>query len=110
VSTAPLQPNTPSASPLPADAEAEAVMRQLHASGLVTMIDGYVPLHNNPKGAALLKLRNGKLALLVPHMESETFLRRNARRADIIIMAGADGKAVVVTPLEQFLAETISPS
>lgn len=92
----------------PADALAAGVMRQLTATGLLASVDGYVPLHGNPKGVALLKFRNGKQALLVPHMESEAFLRQNARRADFIIMTGADGKAVVVTPLEQFLAESVS--
>lgn len=95
-----------SGEPLPADVAAVAVMNQLGAMGLVNGVDGYVALHNNPKGAALLRLRTGKQALLVPHMESEAFLRHNARRVDFIIMTGTDGKAFVVSPLEQFLAES----
>lgn len=91
-----------------ADGLAAGVMRQLTATGLLSGVDGYVALHGNPKGAALLKFRNGKQALLVPHMESEAFLRHNARRVDFIIMTGSDGRAVIVTPLEQFLAESVS--
>lgn len=94
--------------PRPADISASSVVRQLTISGLLRGIDGYVPLHGNPRGAVLLRLRNGKQALLVPHMESEAFLRHNARRAELIIMVGTDGKAVTVQPLEQFLAEAIS--
>lgn len=91
-----------------ADAAAAPVMNQLIQAGLTNgSIEGYVELHGNSKGAALLRLRNGKLALLVPHMESEAFLRRQARRVDLIIMAGIDGKAVVITPLEQLLSENM---
>ncbi len=94
--------------PPPADIAASGVIRQLTISGLLRGIDGYVALHGNPQGAALLRLRNGQQALLVPHMESEAFLRHNARRAEFIIMVGTDGKAVVAQSLEQFLAESIA--
>lgn len=92
---------------LPADVAAAGVMKQLGAGGLVTGIDGYIPLHGNSKGAVLLRLRTGKSALLVPQIESEAFLRHNARRADMIIMVGNDGKALVVSTLEHFLAENM---
>lgn len=94
--------------PIAADVAASGVMKQLEAAGLVTTIDGYVPVHGNPKGAVMLRLRNGKSALLVPQMESEAFLRHNSRRADMIIMVGHDGKGVVVSTLEHFLAENMS--
>jgi len=92
---------------LRADIAAAGVMSQLRAANLVSTVEGYLELHGNPQGVAILKLRNGKTALLVPGMESEAFLRRNARRAEYIIMAGADGKAVVIQPMEQFLADSL---
>lgn len=94
--------------PHPADILAASAIRQLTRAGLYDHVAGYVELHGNPKGAALLRLRNGKHALLVPHMESEAFLRKNHRRADIIIMTGTDGGAFVVTSLEQLISDSIS--
>lgn len=96
--------------PQPADVAASGVFSRLQAAGMVRGIEGYIELHGNPKGAAILRLRNGKLALLVPHMESEGFLQHNAKRVDMIIMEGAGGSAFVVRPIEQLLAEGITLS
>ncbi len=96
--------------PVPADIKAQQVMSKLQHAGFVRAVEGYIEVHGNPKGAAILRLRDGKLALLVPHMESESFLRHNARRVDMIIMAGSDGNGFVVRPLEQLIAESITLS
>lgn len=97
-------------SSVPADIAADAIIRQLKLSGLLGSIEGYLDLHGNRKGAAILSLRNGKRALLVPHMESEAFFRRHASRVDVIIVMGSDGKGLVVTPLEEMLSDNISLS
>lgn len=91
--------------PQPADITAATVIRRLKLSGLMGSVEGYIPLHGNPKGVAILSLRNGKRALLVPQMESEMFFRRHAPQADYIIVMGTDGGSLVVTPFEQLLAE-----
>ena len=96
-----------SAAHLPADERAHDVIKKMNAISLLESINGYFELHGNPKGVAILQLRNRKTALLVPHMESEAFLRRNSKRADMIIMVGTDGKAVVVRPLEDLIADSI---
>lgn len=96
--------------PQPADVAAKSVFSRLQTAGLLRGIEGYVELHGNPKGGVILRLRDGKLALLVPHMESEGFLQHNAKRVDMIIMAGAGGSAFVVRPIEQLLAEGITLS
>ncbi len=90
-----------------ADMSTTFVMQQLKQSGLFQSIEGYIDLHGNAQGAAIILLRNGKRALLVPHMESEAFLRRHSRRVDYILMVGTDGKAVVVTPLEELISQNI---
>lgn len=92
---------------LPADMAAMYVMQQLQQSGLLSSVEGYIEVHGNAKGAAIIKLRNGTRALLVPHMESEAFMRRHARRVDMIIMVGSDGRGVVVTPLEELLSQNV---
>lgn len=99
----PLAPQADAGDFIPADIAAESIVRQLKISGLMGSVEGYIELHGNPKGAAILSLRNGKRALLVPHMESEAFFRHNAPRADIIIVMGCDGKGLVFTPLEQLI-------
>lgn len=94
--------------PLPADVAAQTIVKKLTLSGLLRSVEGYIEVHGNPKGAAILSLRNGKRALLVPHMESEPFFRRHARRVDMIIVMGPDGAGLVVTPLEELLADNMS--
>ena len=95
--------------PAAADQKASGIINQLTHSGMFNSIDGYVELHGNKKGSAIIKLRNGKLALLVPHMESEAFIKRQSRRVDYIIMTMSDGTGMVVTPLEQLISENIMP-
>jgi hypothetical protein len=92
---------------VPADMAAEGILQKLKLVDLMGSVEGYVELHGNPKGAALLLLRNGRRALLVPHMESEAFFRRHARRVDLFLVMGTDGQAVVITPLEKFLADSM---
>jgi hypothetical protein len=92
-----------------ADEAASHVMQQLQNSGLLKSVEGYIDVHGNPKGAAILLLRDGKRALLVPHMESEVFLRRHSKRVEMIIMAGSDGKGVVITPLEELISQNLVP-
>lgn len=95
--------------PQAADVMSAKIVNQLTQADMLTSVEGYIELHGNPKGAAILRLRTGKMALLVPHMESEAFLRRHARRVDMIILTKSDGKAVVVTPLEDLISQNIVP-
>lgn len=95
--------------PAKADQKTAGIIDQFTQAGMYGSIDGYVELHGNKKGAAIIKLRNGKLALLVPHMESEAFIKRQSRRVDYIIMTMSDGKGIVVTSLEQMISENIMP-
>jgi hypothetical protein len=92
----------------PADVQAKAVVDKLRTAGLLRHIDGYLELHGNMQGVAILKLRNGQTALLVPHMESEAFLQRNERRADMIIMALPNGQSYVVRPLGAMIADSMT--
>lgn len=105
--TASPDPNPCADGPLPADVVAVQVIQQLTAAGLMGSVDGYLELHGNPKGAALLKLRSKKTALLIPTMESEGFYRQQLRRVDMILVMGPSGKALVITPLEDLVASSI---
>jgi hypothetical protein len=91
----------------PADRSCAKIVSQLTHGGLLESEDGYADLHGNPKGALIVKLRGGKRCLIVPHFESEPYLMRNLKRYDMIICVGKDGKAVVLTRLEEMIASRL---
>ncbi len=90
-----------------ADVAAVSVIEKLKMAGLLRTIEGYIDVHGNPKGAVIILLRSGKRALLVPHMESEFFFRRNSKRVDFFIVRGTDGNDLVVSALSSWLAENV---
>ena len=91
----------------PADRFCAKVVNQLRQGGLLDSEEGYADLHGNPKGALLVKLRGGKRCIIVPHFESEPFLMRNLKRYDMAICVGKDGKALVLTRLEEMIASRL---
>lgn len=91
-----------------ADIVASGAISQLRHAGMLTDNDGYMELNGNPQGAVILRLKDGRRALLVPYHETEVFTRRNLRRFDLLIYVGRDGKAVVVTALESVIADRLS--
>lgn len=108
-SPAPLSPYLqPDTSQERADVTAAAVLSQLRHAGLIADTDGYMELNGNPCGAIILKLKDSRRALLVPYHESEVFIRRNLKRFDLLLLMGRDGKAVVVSSLENMIAERVA--
>jgi len=89
-----------------ADVACRAVMDQLRRSGLLEAVEGYVTLNGNPKGGAILLLRNRKRVLLVPYYESEIFTERELQRCDALLYVSRSGKAVYIQSLESVIAET----
>jgi hypothetical protein len=94
----------------PAEVVCAAVIKQLQGAGMVDSVDGYQELNGNPKGAVVLRLKGGKLALVVPYFESEPFALRNLRRYDMIVQVGRNGKAVVLKSLEEVIAAKLAGS
>ena len=91
-----------------ADIVAGAVIEQLRRAGMLASVEGHEELHGNRTGAAVLKLTDGRRAILVPHHESEAFARRQLKRFDAVFYVGRDGKAVVLASLENVIAEKLS--
>jgi len=101
------RPVHPSDSPNSSATLSDQLIARLQQGGLVTSIEGYLELHGDARGITIVRLRNGKTGLVVPTMESESFLRRNSRRADLIFMCGSDGNAYVVRRVEDVIAEML---
>jgi len=85
----------------------EMLIERLQRGGLITSIEGHLELHGDPKGVTIVRLRNGKTGLIVPNMESESFLRRNSRRADMIFLCASDKNVYVVRRVEEVIAEML---
>ena len=105
----PPQPEDPEATKLSApDMKlCEQVVVRMRAAGMVDEIDGFVELHGNAKAAVAVKLRGGKRALVVPYYETDVFADRNLRRYDRLVFIGRSGKAVVVSTLENEMADRL---
>ncbi|MGC8841992.1 MAG: hypothetical protein ACP5QZ_11155 [Candidatus Sumerlaeaceae bacterium] len=89
----------------PVDVACKQVLDRLRQAGFLDDIETFIPLHGNPKGAAILRLRNRKRVLLVPYFETEIFTERELRRCDALLFVSRSGKAVYIQSLESFLAE-----
>lgn len=94
----------------PADQACAAIVRQLQVAGMVDDQEGFLEINGNAKAAVLLRLKGGKRALVLPYFESEPFALRNLRRYDMLIYMGRNGKAVVVTALEELIASRVAGS
>lgn len=109
----PAAPPAPSLQPKPTEGANDLLQRVLHqlkAAGMLRSIEGYMELHGDARAAAILLMSSGKRALLVPYYETEFFALRNLRRFDLLVFVGRDGRAVVITPLEALIAESLGPA
>lgn len=89
----------------PVDRLSRQIVAQLREAGLLQEIESFIPLHGNPKGAAILKLRNRKRVLLVPYYESEVFTERELTKYDGIIFLSRSGRGLFVQTLEAVITE-----
>ncbi|MCX7624789.1 MAG: hypothetical protein N2Z21_01030 [Candidatus Sumerlaeaceae bacterium] len=89
----------------PVDVVSRRILSQLREAGLLQEIESHIPLHGNPKGAAILKLRNRKRVLLVPYYETEVFAERELTQYDAIIFLSRSGKGLFVQTLESVITE-----
>jgi hypothetical protein len=94
----------------PADITCAGVISQLRNAGMLEQVDGYVELNGNSKAAAVLRLKGGRFALVVPYHESEMFTHRNLKKYQMLLYVGRDGKACVVTSLEETIAARVAGS
>ena len=85
----------------------ERVIDRLTKAGVLNSVEGYREHYGDPRGIAMLRLKNGQTAMLVGHMESAAFLAANERRADMIIVAANDTDVFVIRPFTQLLADNI---
>lgn len=90
-----------------ADEVCSLVIAQLRNANLLDRVDDYIELNGNPQGAAILRMRNGRRALLVPYFETDIFAERNLKRFDYLIFVGRNGRAVMLKRLEDWLAEAL---
>lgn len=89
----------------PVDVLSRRILAQLREAGLLHEIESFIPLQGNPKGAAILKLRNRKRVLLVPYYESEVFTERELAQYDGIIFLSRSGRGLFVQTLEAVITE-----
>lgn len=103
-------PPSPEARPdgaghVPVDMQCKRLLDQLAAAGLLENIECYVNVAGNPKGAAVLRLRNRKRVLLVPYFETDIFTDRELRCYDGLLFVSRNGKAVYVQSVESLIAQ-----
>jgi hypothetical protein len=90
------------------DDPCEGTIARLRHAGMLDQVEGYMDLNGDPKAAAIVRFRDKRRVLLVPYHETEVFTERNLKRFDAIVFVGRSGKAVMISPLETAIAESLS--
>jgi len=81
------------------------VLDQLRNSGLLEEVESFLPIHGNPKGAAILRFKNKKRVLLVPYYETEYFTEYQLGSYDALLYVSRAGRAVYLQSLENLIAD-----
>jgi len=82
----------------------EDILNKLRAGGLFAGLEGSLYLSDGQSEGKIIRLTNGSMAMVLPHVESAEFLARQLKRFDLCIMVLGGGQACVVSRLRDFIA------
>jgi len=99
-----------SAPPAAPDAAIEAILAKLRAAALFSGIEGAVYLSDGRTEGKIVRLTNGKVALVLPQLESGEFLARQTKRFDFCLAPLAADQVGVLLPLGAWIADHFSMS
>jgi len=83
----------------------EAVLGKLRSGGLLEGIEGAIYLSDGRSEGKIVRLRSGKMAVVLPYLESAEFLARQIKRFDLCIVALDADQTCVISPLGDYIAD-----
>jgi hypothetical protein len=86
----------------------EAILTKLRAGGLFGGLEGSLFLSDGRTEARIVRLTNGKMAIVLPRFESGDYLARQLKRFDLCIIPLGGDQVCVVSPLGTLIAERFS--
>ena len=110
-------PPAASAGPEPASQEGstfeamqavEAILNKLRSAGLFASLEGVIYLSDNRSEGKIVRLTDGKAALVMPRMEPPDFMARQLKRFDLCITALGGDSFCVVSSLGAYIADRFS--
>jgi cytoskeletal protein RodZ len=100
------------ASPMVSDgATAEPAQRVeaiLRSGGLLVGLEGSLYLSDGQSEGKIIRLRDGKTAVVLPQLESAEFLARQIKRFDLCIVALGGDQTCIISPLGTYIADHIA--
>jgi len=94
--------------PAAAAQSVEAILAKLRSGGLLVGVEGAVYLSDGRSEGKIVRLRDGKMAVVLPCLESAEFLARQIKRFDLCIVALGGDQVCVISPLGTYIADQIS--
>jgi hypothetical protein len=92
----------------PAGGSIDDVLAKLRASGLFAAVEGMLYLSDGRTEARIVRLTNGKAALVMPRLEAPAFLARHLRRFDLCIVPLEGDSIGVLAPFGAYVADHFS--
>ncbi|MCX8038735.1 MAG: hypothetical protein N3D11_17110 [Candidatus Sumerlaeia bacterium] len=93
----------------PPGAEAlEGLLNKLRAGGLFGAVEGALFLSDGRSEGKIVRLSDGRMALVLGQMEPPEFLARHLKRFDVCIVALGADQAYVISPLGAMIASRFS--
>ena len=108
-------PPQAAASPMVSDGAAsepaqrvEAILTRLRSGGLLVGLEGSLYLSDGQSEGKIVRLRDGKTAVVLPQLESAEFLARQIKRFDLCIVALGGDQTCVISPLGTYIADHVA--
>ena len=86
----------------------EVVLTRLRSGGLLVGLEGTLYLSDGQSEGKIIRLRDGKTAVVLPRLETAEFLARQIKRFDMCIVVLAADQFCVVSPLSAYIADHIA--
>jgi hypothetical protein len=103
---APASPPPPAGQVDTPPATVEELARRLTALGIVTDLEGQLPMPIPPNGL-IYRMRRGGHVLLLPRIESDAFMAHQAKRFDLVLVLTSTGEVLSMTRLQAKLSELL---
>ena len=81
------------------------LIKKLQAGGLYIGMEGTISLGQGSLQGQIVRLRDNKIALIVPSVQSEQFLAHHARRFDFLFVLLNSDQVVVIQKYQDFVAD-----
>lgn len=102
LSVAEAKPERPDAKAL------ESIVDKLRAGGLFGAVEGALFLSDGQSEGKIIRLSDGRMALVLPRLEPPEFLARHLKRFDLCIVALGADQLYVISPLGAMIASRFS--